>query len=94
MRSRYSAYALCLEDYLLATWHRSTRPEPGALQLNGGTKWLGLKVLQAGALAGNRAQVEFIAKYKEGGFSAQRLHERSEFVLEDGRWFYLRGEFP
>jgi uncharacterized protein YchJ len=27
MRSRYSAYALGLEEYLLATWHPSTRPE-------------------------------------------------------------------
>ena len=26
MRSRYSAYVFGLEDYLLATWHRSTRP--------------------------------------------------------------------
>ncbi len=27
MRSRYSAYVLCNEQYLLATWHPSTRPE-------------------------------------------------------------------
>jgi SEC-C motif-containing protein len=26
MRSRYSAYVLKREDYLLATWHPSTRP--------------------------------------------------------------------
>ncbi len=26
MRSRFSAYVLGLEDYLLATWHTSTRP--------------------------------------------------------------------
>jgi SEC-C motif-containing protein len=26
MRSRYSAYVLGLEDYLLATWHADTRP--------------------------------------------------------------------
>ena len=26
MRSRYSAYVLKLEDYLLATWHPDTRP--------------------------------------------------------------------
>ena len=94
MRSRYSAYVLRLEDYLLATWHGSTRPSPGTLDLHGGTKWLGLQVLNAEAAAGNRARVEFVAKYKEGGFSAQRLHERSEFILEDGRWYYLSGEFP
>ena len=27
MRSRYSAFVLGLNDYLLATWHASTRPE-------------------------------------------------------------------
>ena len=27
MRSRYTAYVLKLEDYLLATWHPSTRPQ-------------------------------------------------------------------
>ena len=26
MRSRYSAYVLGLEDYLLRTWHSDTRP--------------------------------------------------------------------
>jgi len=26
MRSRYTAYTLLCEDYLLATWHVSTRP--------------------------------------------------------------------
>lgn len=94
MRSRYSAYVLNLEDYLLATWHGSTRPAPGTLPLHGGTRWLGLRVLNAEAATGNRARVEFIAKYKEGGFPAQRLHERSEFILEDGRWYYHYGEFP
>jgi len=39
MRSRYSAYALGLLDYLLATWHPSTAP--GDLELDA-VKWLGL----------------------------------------------------
>ncbi len=26
MRSRYTAYTLGREDYLLATWHRGSRP--------------------------------------------------------------------
>ena len=32
MRSRYTAYTLALEPYLLATWHPDTRP--AALNLN------------------------------------------------------------
>ena len=44
MRSRYSAYALGLSDYLLATWHPSTRP--ASLDLHGQPplRWLGLDV--------------------------------------------------
>lgn len=37
------------------------------------------------------AEVEFIARYRIGGGSAARLHERSRFVREDGRWFYVDG---
>ena len=42
MRSRYSAYALGLEPYLLATWYASTRP--AALDIDAATKWLELSV--------------------------------------------------
>ncbi|XLM23157.1 hypothetical protein MKD33_17040, partial [Chromobacterium piscinae] len=42
MRSRYSAYALGLEAYLLATWHASTRPEALNLAEDAGVvKWIG-----------------------------------------------------
>ena len=89
MRSRYSAYALGLEDYLLATWHPSTRPASLNLGAAPQAKWLGLVVkLRTGGDA--VATVEFIARYKVGG-RAQRLHEISSFVREDGRWYYVDG---
>ena len=89
MRSRYSAYVLGLEDYLLATWHPSTRR--AALNLGDGpqTKWLGLEV-KARVESDDAATVEFVARYRVGG-RAQRLHEVSRFVREDGRWFYVDG---
>ena len=37
------------------------------------------------------AEVEFVARYRVDG-RAVRLHERSRFVREDGRWFYVDGE--
>ncbi len=94
MRSRYSAYVLGLQDYLLATWHESTRP--GSLDFSDAakTKWLGLEIRRNSAIDSNHAQVEFIARYKTGGQSAVRLHEISDFVLEDGKWFYVSGVFP
>lgn len=92
MRSRYSAYVLSLSAYLLDTWHASTRPaqlDPGD---NKDCHWLGLEIRRDAATGGNTAQVEFVARYKIGG-RAQRLHEISRFVRENGRWYYVDGEF-
>jgi SEC-C motif-containing protein len=92
MRSRYSAYVLKQGDYLLDSWHASTRPP--TLDLadgdDGTTRWLGLNV-KAHREDGDAAMVEFVARYKVGGTSAQRVHELSRFVREDGFWFYLDG---
>lgn len=90
MRSRYSAFVLEDADYLLATWHPSRRP--GDLQFQPGTKWLGLQVRAHRPLDATHAEVEFVARSRTAG-RAHRLHERSRFVCEDGRWYYLDGEF-
>lgn len=91
MRSRYSAYVLKLQAYLLATWHPGTRP--AALDLAADdSKWLGLAVKKHLPGPAARATVEFVALYRIGGRAAH-LHEISRFVREDGRWFYVDGEF-
>ena len=89
MRSRYSAFVRENAAYLLATWHASTRP--AQLDFEPGAKWLGLEV-RAGAQTGEHsAEVEFVARYRVGG-RAVRLHERSRFVREQGRWYYVDGD--
>ncbi len=91
MRSRYSAYVLGLEDYLLQTWHPSTRPA-GPMALDGAVRWLGLEVKQhRRGDDEDHATVEFVARSKLAGRAA-RLHETSRFVREGGRWYYLDGE--
>ena len=91
MRSRYCAYALKDEDYLLRTWHASTRPRELGLLHGAPVKWLGLKVVAAPAPgSANEALVEFVARYTVNG-KAERLHENSRFILENGRWFYVEG---
>lgn len=93
MRSRYSAYVLGLEDYLLSTWHPDTRP--GALDLASQSPkptWLGLSVKRHENPTSNTAVVEFVARMRIGGGSAQRMHEVSRFVREDGRWYYVDGD--
>ncbi len=89
MRSRYSAFVLARAEYLLATWHSSTRPT--SLDLDAGAQWLGLEVRHHTATGAETAEVEFVARYRVAG-AAVRLHERSRFVREDGRWFYLDGD--
>jgi SEC-C motif-containing protein len=89
MRSRYSAFVLGLHDYLLATWHSSTRP--AALDADPpGLKWLGLEVRRHVQQNADHASVEFVARSKVGG-RAHRLHETSRFVREDGHWYYVDG---
>ena len=87
MRSRYSAYVLGLIEYLLATWHPST--SPGELELSP-VKWLGLEVRHA-EQAGDAGVVEFVARCRDSS-GAQRMHETSRFVRQDGRWYYIDGD--
>jgi len=89
MRSRYSAFVLARADYLLATWHNSTRP--ASLDFEAAAKWLGLEVREHQATGVDTAEVVFVARYRMDG-RAIRLHERSRFVREDGRWFYVDGD--
>lgn len=89
MRSRYSAFVLDLREYLLATWHPSTRP-PSLEAPPPGLRWLGLEVKRCQPVEDDHATVEFVARSKLGG-RAQRLHETSRFVREAGRWFYVDG---
>jgi SEC-C motif-containing protein len=91
MRSRYSAYTLRNDPYLKATWHATTRPAEAVAQ-DDDVKWLGLQVRRHEP-GDDEATVEFVARCKVGG-RAQRLHEVSRFVREDGRWFYVEGTFP
>ena len=89
MRSRYSAFVLEDAGYLRASWHPTTRPAEIAFEP--GLKWLGLEVRDHCRTDRTHAEVEFVARSRLGG-RGHRLHERSRFVCEDGRWYYVDGE--
>jgi SEC-C motif domain protein len=87
MRSRYTAFALDLTDYLLASWHPRTRP--AELAADDTTRWLRLEVLESGE-EGDEGHVRFRATFREGRRFGV-LEEASCFQREAGRWFYLDG---
>ncbi|WP_434740231.1 YchJ family protein [Micromonospora sp. SH-82] len=89
MRSRFSAFAVGDVDYLLRSWHSSTRPT--RLVLDPGQRWLRLEIVgtSRGGLLDSTGTVEFRAHHRRAG-QPDTLHERSTFVREDGRWVYLQ----
>ena len=89
MRSRYTAYVMKLEAYLLETWHTSTRPP--FIDFSDAVKWLGLSIKRCEQLNEQHAIVEFVARYKIHG-RAYRLHEISRFLREHERWYYVDGD--
>jgi SEC-C motif-containing protein len=97
MRSRYSAYVLRMDQYLLDTWHASTRPKELDLLETDVLQWLGLDI-RSQQLGAERARIEFIARYRVGGpgWPIERQHEIARFVKDedDGRWYYVDGELP
>lgn len=98
MRSRYSAYALGLVDYLRDT----TLPaQQQGLDLDAirtwslGSTWLGLEVVSHEVLGGQpeHARVTFIARWHDA--SGEHSHrECSGFVQRDGRWYFLDPTVP
>ncbi len=89
MRSRYSAFALGLIDYLRHSWAPETCPVD--LELDPAQRWTRLRILDAPAVEGERGVVHFRAHYRYGE-ERDFLEERSRFRREAGRWVYVDGE--
>ena len=90
MRSRYTAFVLERETYLKATW--ATEHRPSMIDFDRGVKWLGLEVKRHRQIDAEHAEVEFVARSRLNG-RATRLHELSQFIKRDSRWFYVDGAF-
>lgn len=91
MRSRFRAFRDGDAAWLLRTWHPSTRPT--TLDLDDSPGWRGLQIVDTVGGAGDDTEgiVEFRATYRTAD-GIGILHERSRFVREDGRWFYVDGD--
>lgn len=91
MRSRYTAFVIGDAVYLHDTWHPGTRPSE--LTLDPEQRWTGLDIadVEDGGEGATRGVVEFRAAWRHGRDHGV-LHERSRFVQQGGRWWYLDGQ--
>ncbi|KNC18187.1 hypothetical protein AC792_13010 [Arthrobacter sp. RIT-PI-e] len=91
MRSRFSAFALGLEGYLLDSWDPSTRPD--TVDLDGDVEWRRLQIVDTalGGASDDTGVVEYRASFRRAGRPGL-LQERSRFVRVRGRWRYVDGD--
>lgn len=96
MRSRYSAYALNLNDYIWETTHpkKRSRQLQQSLTQESPLTWLRLEILETslGAEQDKQGKVRFKAHFEQ---EQQRgvLHEHSRFRRYQKRWYYWDGTF-
>jgi len=91
MRSRYAAFVVADGGYLFETTHackRKVNSKDAYLKSARNTKWLKLEIVAAGL-----DTVEFKAFYLNKEFQTEVLHEKSNFKLENGKWYYVDGVF-
>jgi len=96
MRSRYSAYALRLIDYLVETTHYDKlRPsyKTKLMATIHDTNWNGLEIVRTslGQNSDKAGKVEFIASYIEDG-EQRSMREHSRFKKYKNKWYYYDGK--
>ncbi|GAA3697569.1 hypothetical protein GCM10022204_12040 [Microlunatus aurantiacus] len=89
MRSRYSAFVVRDEAYLLRTWAADQRP--ARVGLDDDRTWTGLEILgrTGGSAFHTVGTVDFRARYRDAGEAGEQ-RENSRFVRADGAWVYER----
>ncbi len=93
MRSRYSAYALSLADYVMQTTHQATHSadwRQSILEFGQKTQFESLAILDF-ADDRERATVTFRAGLSESGRDVS-FTEKSQFIKKGGRWLYVAAE--
>ena len=85
MRSRYTAYTLADITYINKTMRGKSVED-----LDQSIHWLGLNVIKTTKKTEFHVFVEFIAKYQKS-YHIYSLHEISEFLFENGCWYYIDG---
>ena len=83
MRSRFDAFRDADREWLLASWHPSTRP--AVLDLTDNPTWRGLQIVDVvdGTADDETGVVEFRATFAAGPGDVRVHHERSRFVRRE-----------
>lgn len=91
MRSRYSAFVMDFNEYILSTWDITTRPETAELN-NEDLEWTRLEIIETkkGKANDHKGIVQFKAHYLIND-KPQVLNEISQFVKKSSHWYYLKG---
>ena len=91
MRSRFTAYAMQNEAYLLKTWDTSKRPKDIDFSKEQ-AEWTKLEIVKTkkGGEKDCKGVVEFKAYYLQDNVEYV-MNEVSRFIKQAGRWFYLDG---
>lgn len=95
MRSRYSAFALALAEYIMQSTHpdnpdysgQKDQWKEGILHFSETTRFLGLKIH-----AFNDGEEEAFVTF-EATLDSGLLCEKSRFLKVNGKWLYVDGEF-
>jgi SEC-C motif-containing protein len=95
MRSRYSAYALGMADYIIKTTHPDNSDytedivhwREEIVQFSKGTAFKGLTIIEY-----TDTSLEAFVTF-EASLSTGLLRERSRFLLVDRHWLYVDGTF-
>ena len=90
MRSRYTAYALRLDGFVLASWDKKTRPEELFVDGEPRPKWFSLKV-ESTRVEGDKGYVTVLAKARTA-MGVITIHEASRFRRDGETWVYVDGD--
>ena len=94
MRSRYTAYTMANIDYIKETMHGNALigfEEMDAKLWATRVHWIKLNVLKSVIENASLGYVTFEASFVDGA-RLKSIHEQSEFICEEGRWYYVDGK--
>lgn len=93
MRSRYTAYTMANIDYIKETMRGKALIGFQELESKRWAKrvhWIKLDVINSTIETPSKGYVEFEASFVDGS-RLKSIHEKSEFICEEGRWYYIDG---